>query len=116
MAQTSAQPVPLDAGTQFPSARYVDWLQVQGFLDMAESALRAKNTANDVRSGSAFVPRLLLRLKRGHSWTADFVEGESGCLATHVAAVRAEYSGSASPLILFAVRRLALLFERSAQT
>ena len=52
MAQTSAQLVPLDAGT-FPSARYVDWLQVQGFLDMAESALRAKNTANDVRSGSA---------------------------------------------------------------
>ncbi|KAL0036694.1 hypothetical protein WJX79_005962 [Trebouxia sp. C0005] len=48
MAQTSAQPVPLDAGTQFPSARYVDWLQVQGFLDMAESALRAKNTANDI--------------------------------------------------------------------
>lgn len=65
MAQTSAQLVPLDAGTQFPSARYVDWLQVQGFLDMAESALRAKNTANDVRSGSAFVLRLLLRLKRG---------------------------------------------------
>ncbi len=55
MAQTSAQLVPLEAGTQFPSARYVDWLQVQGFLDMAESALRAKNTANDVRSGSDFV-------------------------------------------------------------
>ncbi|DBA86249.1 TPA: hypothetical protein ACH3X1_005750 [Trebouxia sp. C0004] len=48
MAQTSAQLVPLDAGTQFSSARYVDWPQVQGFLDMAESALRAKNTANDI--------------------------------------------------------------------
>lgn len=117
MAQTSAQLVPLDASTQFPSARYVDWLQVQGFLDMAESALRAKNAANDVRSGSAFVLRLLLRLKRGHFWTADSVEGESDCLATHVAAVRAEYSGSVSALILLAVWRLASLFDqRSAQT
>ena len=117
MAQTSAQLVSLDAGTQIPSARYVDWLQVQGFLDMAESALRAKNRANDVRSGSAFVLRLPLRLKRGHSWTADSVEGESTCLATHVAAVRAEYSGSTSALIFPAVCRLAsLLDQRSAQT
>ena len=48
MAQSGSQLVSLAAGTQFPSARYVDWLQVQGFLDMAESALRAKNAANDV--------------------------------------------------------------------
>ena len=107
MAQTSAQLVPLEASTQFPSARYVDWLQVQGFLDMAESALRAKNTANDVRFGSDFVLRLLLRLKRGHSWTADSVEGESDYLAAHVAAVRAECEGSASALMLLAVWRLA---------
>lgn len=43
-----AQLVSLPAGAQLPCARYVDWLQVQGFLDMAESALRAKNAANDV--------------------------------------------------------------------
>ncbi|KAL3157637.1 hypothetical protein ABBQ32_012082 [Trebouxia sp. C0010 RCD-2024] len=46
MAQSAAQLVSL-ASAQFPCARYVDWLQVQGFLDMAESALRAKNAAND---------------------------------------------------------------------
>lgn len=40
--------VSLPAGAQIPCARYVDWLQVQGFLDMAESALRAKTAANDV--------------------------------------------------------------------
>ena len=48
MAQSAAQLVSLPAGTELPAARYVDWLQVQGFLDMAESALRAKNAANDV--------------------------------------------------------------------
>ena len=48
MAQSSSQLVSLSAGAQFPSARYLDWLQVQAVLDMAESALRAKNAANDV--------------------------------------------------------------------
>ena len=43
-----AQLVSLAAGEPVPCARYVDWLQVQGFLDMAESALRAKTAANDV--------------------------------------------------------------------
>lgn len=43
-----AQLVSLAAGAQVSCARYVDWLQVQGFLDMAESALRAKTAANDV--------------------------------------------------------------------
>ena len=46
--EAMAQMVSLPAGAQIPCARYVDWLQVQGFLDMAESALRAKNAANDV--------------------------------------------------------------------
>lgn len=52
MPQSAAQLVLL-ASAQFPCARYVDWLQVQGFLDMAESALRAKNAANDVGSTTA---------------------------------------------------------------
>lgn len=55
MAQSSAQLLAPPPGTRFPSARYVDWLQVQGFLDMAESALRAKNAANDV--GYAWIVR-----------------------------------------------------------
>lgn len=52
-----AQMVSLPAGAQSPCARYVDWLQVQGFLEMAESALRAKNAANDV--GFALQKRML---------------------------------------------------------
>lgn len=56
-----AQMVSLPAGAQIPCATHVDWLQVQGFLDMAESALRAKNAANDVgfalqKSVSSFKP------------------------------------------------------------
>ena len=50
--EAMAQMVSLPPGAQIPCAKYVDWLQVQGFLDMAESALRAKNAANDV--GFAF--------------------------------------------------------------
>lgn len=56
--QSSAQLVPLCAGTQPTSTQYVDWLQVQGFLDMAESALKAKTAANEVRYRCDCAPRL----------------------------------------------------------
>ena len=61
MAQSAAQLVSL-ANTQFPCARYVDWLQVQGFLDMAESALRAKNAANEVGFHSCQLAIVVYRL------------------------------------------------------
>ena len=71
MAQPSDPAESPNVGTQFPSARYVDWLQVQGCLDMAESALRAKNAANDVQQS----PLLLLQ-----DCLAEAVSGKAGVL------------------------------------
>lgn len=52
MPQASAvQLTPLIPGVA--NSECVPWQQVQGFLDMAESALRAKNAANTVRASAS---------------------------------------------------------------
>lgn len=61
-AQATGQSVQ-DTNTKCSPGQYVDWLQVQGFLAMAESALRAKNAANDIlrQGNSAAMPSAVLQ-------------------------------------------------------
>lgn len=102
MAQSSAQLLAPPPGTRFPSARYVDWLQVQGFLDMAESALRAKNAANDIlmREKTASMQHLshqteqnIQEVRHGQAEDTTFLRQQLEALLRERAAAKEQIAG-----------------------